>query len=146
MCKCNWLSIGPFYPLCDRSRSLSTACIANSESPTNKRSSSVAYATEKGQMTRGEGTGGDLRVQRTHHLIMEALVELTAQKGFAGVTVRDIVRQAGIHRATLYQHYRDKFDLLDPYVVGLTRLFEHVGTHAAFFRVMLGTWRPGLCG
>jgi AcrR family transcriptional regulator len=116
-------------------------------------------------MTRDVPIRGDLRVQRTRNLIVEALIELTIQKGFAAVTVQDIVRRAGINRATFYRHYQDKFDLLDQYaeavyqlpdkppdpgsptredatlektVPGLVRVLEHVRRHAKFFRVMLG--------
>ncbi len=116
-------------------------------------------------MTREEAIREDLRVQRTRNLIVEALIELTIQKGFAAVTVQDIVQRAGINRSTFYRHYRDKFDLLDQYaeavyqmpenapdprlpagqaatgetaVSGLVKLLEHVRRHAAFFRVMLG--------
>ncbi len=107
----------------------------------------------------------DLRVQRTRNLIVEALIDLTIQKGFAALTVQDIVKRAGINRTTFYRHYQDKFDLLDQYieavyalpdnapdsgspaaddapvenmVQGLARLLDHVGRHAKFFRVMLG--------
>src|SRR5512142_1370901 len=64
-------------------------------------------------MTRDDPVRGDLRVQRTRKLIVEALIELTIEKGFAAVTVQDIVKRAGINRATFYRHYQDKFDLLD---------------------------------
>jgi AcrR family transcriptional regulator len=106
----------------------------------------------------------DLRVQRTHKLIREALLELTVQKGFSNVTVRDITKHAGINRATFYRHYQDKFDLLDQYAEavyelldapdtgslmigenrsekppsGLVRMLEHIRTNAKFYRVMLG--------
>ena len=116
-------------------------------------------------MTRDEPIRGDLRVQRTRNLIVEALIELTIQKGFAAVTVQDIVKRAGINRATFYRHYQDKFDLLDQYaeavyqlpdnapdsgsptgenatvektIPGLVKVLEHVRGHAKFFRVMLG--------
>ena len=125
-------------------------------------------------MTRDEPLRGDLRVQRTRNLIVEALIDLTIQKGFAAVTVQDIVTRAGINRATFYRHYQDKFDLLDQYVeavyqlpdnplepgslagegpaaekmvLGLTRMLEHVRRHAEFFRVMLGKKRRSdICG
>lgn len=117
-------------------------------------------------MTRDEPMRGDLRVQRTRNLIVQALIEITIQKGFAAVTVQDIVTRAGINRATFYRHYRDKFDLLDQFaeevytlpdhgpgggrwragedaafemtVAGLARLLEHIRGQAKFFRVMLG--------
>ncbi len=117
-------------------------------------------------MTRDESIRGDLRVQRTRNLIVEALIGLTIEKGFGAVTVQDIVKRAGINRATFYRHYQDKFDLLDQYaeavyqlpdnvpdpaspagedatvekmVPGVARLLDHVRRHAEFFRVMLGT-------
>lgn len=111
-----------------------------------------------------ERASGDLRVQRTHKLILDALLELTVQKGFANVTVRDITKQAGINRATFYRHYQDKFDLLDHYTQavyelldapevgasmtgegqaektpsGLVRMLEHIRANATFYRIMLG--------
>lgn len=116
-------------------------------------------------MTHNEHANEDLRVKRTHKLILEAMVELTAQKGFSTVTVRDITKYAGINRATFYRHYQDKFDLLDQYAQALyelsdapteagplvsskgidkqtapemTKVFEHIRANARFYRVMLG--------
>ena len=116
-------------------------------------------------MTRDGPIHRDLRQQRTRDLIVEALIELTIQKGFAAVTVQDIVKRARINRTTFYRHYRDKFDLLDQYaqavyqlsdsppdsgspagedatlekmIPGMARVLEHVRLHANFFRVMLG--------
>ena len=112
-----------------------------------------------------EGVVEDLRAKRTDKLLMEALIELTVQKGFAAVTVSDLVKYAGINRATFYRHYEDKFallnhyartvyDLLDampdagspmsaevsgrPVAAGLVAIFEHIRTNARFYRVMLG--------
>jgi AcrR family transcriptional regulator len=116
-------------------------------------------------MTRHKPIGEDLRVKRTQKLIMEAMIELTAQKGFSDLTVRDITKYAGINRATFYRHYQNKFDLLDQYAqavyelpgamveaglrtsgngtdkqfpVAMVRIFEHLQANAKFFRVMLG--------
>ncbi len=105
----------------------------------------------------------DLRVRRTRKLILDALIELTIQKGFSNVTVRDIAQHAGINRATFYRHYQDKFDLIDRYYQavydlldapeseslltgvgsakassGLVRMLEHIRANATFYRVMLG--------
>ena len=76
-------------------------------------------------MTRDEPIRGDPRVQRTRNLIVEALIELTVQKGFASVTVEDIVKRAGINRATFYRHYQDKFDLLDQYAEAVYQLPDY---------------------
>ena len=112
-----------------------------------------------------EYRNNDLRVKRTHKLILDALIELTVQKGFSAVTVSDITKYAGINRATFYRHYEDKFDLLNKYAqdvyelldtpleekpqkssetnvyqmhLRLVKIFEHVRDNAKFYRVMLG--------
>ncbi|HLO17362.1 MAG TPA: TetR/AcrR family transcriptional regulator [Anaerolineales bacterium] len=116
-------------------------------------------------MTHNEPDREDLRVKRTQKLILEAMIELTSQKGFSTVTVNDIAKYAGINRATFYRHYQDKFDLLDRYAQafyelsdappearpqtsgesidkqiapGMARMFEHIRANARFYRVMLG--------
>jgi AcrR family transcriptional regulator len=107
----------------------------------------------------------DLRVRRTRKLLMQALIELTIEKGFSAITVQDIADRAMINRATFYRHYLDKHDLLDKYMnevyeltavqeeltleqtqdaasgkapIGMVRMLEHVQWHADFYRVMLG--------
>ncbi len=112
-------------------------------------------------MTPNDSQNEDLRVQRTNKLILEALLELTAQKGFSALTVSDITKYARINRATFYRHYQDKFDLLNTYAqtvfemledepqrpnevsdhqinAGLIKIFEHIRANARFYRVMLG--------
>jgi AcrR family transcriptional regulator len=117
-------------------------------------------------VTHSEQSSQDRRVQRTRKVLQEALIELTIQKGFAAVTVRDITEYAEVNRATFYRHYQDKFDLLDQYAqevyqlldapsgsesptvnetgssekpaAGLVKMFEHIRGYAKFYRVMLG--------
>lgn len=55
----------------------------------------------------------DLRVVRTQSWLREALIKLIEQVGFDAITVQSLTREAGINRATFYQHYRDKYDLLE---------------------------------
>jgi len=125
----------------------------------------AAFATEEGKMTRPQYSSEDLRVKRTQKLVLEALLDLTVQKGFSALTVSDITKYAGINRATFYRHYRDKFDLLDQYArtvyelldvpleAGsqksdttetnqifrrLVRILEHIQANAKFYRVILG--------
>ena len=64
----------------------------------------------------------DLRVQRTRTLLQQALFELTIEKGFAAVTVRDITHRAMVNRSTFYRHYLDKYDLLNHYLDELQAL------------------------
>src|SRR5258706_6187213 len=63
-------------------------------------------------MTREEKTQ-DLRVRRTHHMLRNAFWELMAQKDFQSVTVQDIADRAMINRATFYDHFVDKYALLE---------------------------------
>ncbi|WP_409295914.1 TetR/AcrR family transcriptional regulator [Peribacillus sp. SCS-26] len=54
----------------------------------------------------------DLRVVRTKESIKNALIELIGEKGFEGITVKDITTRARINRSTFYTHYQDKYQLL----------------------------------
>lgn len=106
----------------------------------------------------------DVRVQRSRTLLQRALFELSVEKGFAAVTVRDLTERARVNRSTFYRHYLDKYDLLNQYFdqlqtqvaqaaanaeqtsrtkaervpAGLLLLLNHVQANAAFYRVMLG--------
>lgn len=112
------------------------------------------------------GQPEDLRVQRTRKVLQQALFELTVERGYAAVTVRDIATRAMVNRSTFYRHYLDKEDLLSQYLEqlqsdiaqaaadaealaatastpervpgGLLLLVRHVQEHGAFYRVMLG--------
>ena len=51
--------------------------------------------------------------RRTKHLFKDALMRLLETESFACITVKDIVEIAEYNRTTFYNHYFDKFDLLD---------------------------------
>ncbi|KHF41715.1 TetR/AcrR family transcriptional regulator [Halalkalibacter okhensis] len=55
----------------------------------------------------------DRRIKRTKRLIRDALTDLMEEKGFEGITVRDLTEKADINRGTFYLHYQDKYDLLE---------------------------------
>lgn len=104
----------------------------------------------------------DPRVIRTRQMLRDGLMSLAAERDFDGITVQDIADRAGLNRATFYLHYRDKQELLmqiidsvledlanlpstpmygaDPQEVRrvFIHLFDHVATHAAFYRILLG--------
>jgi AcrR family transcriptional regulator len=106
----------------------------------------------------------DLRIRRTRKLLLQSLIELTVEKGFAAITVRDITERAMVNRSTFYRHYLDKYDLLNQYFdelqhqiseaaqlaesasptspekvpSGLLVLVKHIQEYAAFYRAMLG--------
>jgi AcrR family transcriptional regulator len=54
----------------------------------------------------------DRRVRRTRELLRAALLALIMEKGYARITVQDIIDRADIGRSTFYAHFRDKEDLL----------------------------------
>ncbi|MBX3065519.1 MAG: TetR/AcrR family transcriptional regulator [Anaerolineae bacterium] len=58
----------------------------------------------------------DLRIRRTRKLLQRALIDLTVEKGFAAITVRDITERAMVNRSTFYRHYLDKYQLLNEYL------------------------------
>ncbi|GHO57236.1 TetR/AcrR family transcriptional regulator [Ktedonobacter robiniae] len=100
----------------------------------------------------------DLRVRRTRKLLQQAFIDLTVEKGFATLTVRDITERAMVNRSTFYRHYLDKYDLLEQYMneiyeltedqsllaekqeqtsPGPLNLLKHIQQYADFYRVML---------
>jgi AcrR family transcriptional regulator len=106
----------------------------------------------------------DPRVKRTRKYLKDALLSLIKEKGFEAITVSDITEAAEINRATFYQHYHDKYDLLDKTIDDMLfslgtyvapknledvtekegmipiflRMFEFISEHAFFFQVMMG--------
>src|SRR5918992_2998267 len=42
--------------------------------------------------------------------LLEAVGRAVAEKGYAGATIDDIVRRAGVSKKTFYDHFRDKLD------------------------------------
>ncbi len=54
----------------------------------------------------------DPRIRRTRHLLQQALAKLLETKEFDKVSVHDIAEAATVNRATFYDHYPDKFALL----------------------------------
>jgi AcrR family transcriptional regulator len=102
----------------------------------------------------------DKRVKRTQKLLANALVDLTLEKGYEGVTIRDITQRADVAYTTFFRHYSDKDALLrdvlevvlddlvrllqphmptdDPAEVGAL-LFQYVSDHSEVSRVLLST-------
>ena len=54
----------------------------------------------------------DRRVRRTRTLLVQALVSLILERGYARITVQDILDRADVGRSTFYAHFRDKEALL----------------------------------
>ena len=60
----------------------------------------------------------DPRIRRTRKLLQGALATLMQAKSFDEISVQDITEAATVNRATFYDHYTDKFALLEALVAG----------------------------
>ena len=52
-------------------------------------------------------------MKRTRQMLQKALMELMHEKTFQSITVQDIAERATVNRATFYDHFVDKFALLE---------------------------------
>jgi AcrR family transcriptional regulator len=55
----------------------------------------------------------DPRIRRTRQMLRKSLHKLLAKKEFDEISVQDITEMATVNRATFYDHYTDKFALLE---------------------------------
>ncbi|HBY89584.1 MAG TPA: TetR family transcriptional regulator [Aerococcaceae bacterium] len=55
----------------------------------------------------------DPRVARTRKAIIESFIQLSERKPFENISVKDITEEALINRATFYNHFLDKYDLME---------------------------------
>jgi AcrR family transcriptional regulator len=60
----------------------------------------------------------DPRIRRTRKLLQGALGNLMQTKSFEEISVQDITDAATVNRATFYDHYTDKFALMEAMVAG----------------------------
>jgi AcrR family transcriptional regulator len=60
----------------------------------------------------------DPRIRRTRQLLQGALRTLMQSKSFDEIAVQDITEAATVNRATFYDHYTDKYALLEAMVAG----------------------------
>jgi AcrR family transcriptional regulator len=88
----------------------------------------------------------DPRIRRTRKLLQGALGTLMQAKSFDEISVQDITEAATVNRATFYDHYNDKFALLEAMVAGgfhellaERRLRYHAGCPAALEAIVLAT-------
>jgi AcrR family transcriptional regulator len=101
----------------------------------------------------------DRRIARTRQLLHQSLLDLTIERGYAIVTVQDVLDRAQVARSTFYAHFRDKDDLLlsgfrdlgdylprmmfAPDAQGRAQfgaaLFRHVGARPALAKAFLGS-------
>lgn len=55
----------------------------------------------------------DPRIRRTRKMLQDGLSKLLREKDFDKISVQDIVAASDLHRATFYDHYPDKYALLE---------------------------------
>ena len=100
----------------------------------------------------------DRRIKRTQKLLQDALISLTLEKGYDGVTIREITDRADVGYTTFFRHYPDKEALLadvlnqmkEEFQLGITPdlivsepekmgtlLFEYVAKYRDLCRVLL---------
>ncbi|MFI6506436.1 TetR/AcrR family transcriptional regulator [Streptosporangium sp. NPDC050855] len=105
----------------------------------------------------------DPRIRRTRARLRSAVLELAGARDPDSITVAEIAQLAGVNRATVYVHYRDRDDLVldametavaelaadaarcpyrepGPVPASLIALFEHIGERAGLYRRMLGPY------
>ncbi len=58
----------------------------------------------------------DPRIRRTRELLYVALRDLLAEKSFDEISVQDIAERSTVNRGTFYDHFTDKFELLEAMV------------------------------
>jgi len=67
----------------------------------------------------------DPRMRRTRQLLQGALRTLMQSKSFDEIAVQDITEAATVNRATFYDHYTDKYALLEAMVAGGFHMLLH---------------------
>ena len=61
----------------------------------------------------------DPRIVRTRRLLTDALFDLLKTKDIKKISVQEIAKKATLNRATLYDHFKDKYDLFEHLLVDL---------------------------
>jgi len=101
----------------------------------------------------------DRRVRKTQQQLGDALVVLILEKGYDGITIKDITERADVAHATFYRHYRDKDELLARKLVEIVQeieafthepslqdaegylIFKHAQENSTLYRILLSS--PG---
>lgn len=55
----------------------------------------------------------DIRVMRTYKHLIDGILSLLSRKPFEEISVLEICEESGVHRATFYKHFVDKYDFLN---------------------------------
>jgi len=63
-------------------------------------------------VTEEPGTRLDPRVARTRAVVLDAAIDLLAERGYSGFSVEGVVDRTGVAKTTLYRHWPTRDDLL----------------------------------
>ncbi len=70
--------------------------------------------------------GNDRRLKKTDRAIRKAFLELLTEKPFGEITIQDISGRADISRSTFYDHYTDKYQLIETMYNEITERFSEM--------------------
>jgi AcrR family transcriptional regulator len=81
-------------------------------------------------MPRAGSTAGDTRAR-----ILDVALELVTERGYAGMSIRDLAERLGLTTAAMYYHFASKEALLDALVAPLQDGLEELSTAAGSGRL-----------
>jgi AcrR family transcriptional regulator len=64
-----------------------------------------------------------MRIKRTRKVLYGALLELLTRRRFSKITVNDVCSAAMISRSAFYAHYKDKYDMLEQFLLEVSEQF-----------------------
>lgn len=60
----------------------------------------------------------------TDEKILLVSLDLFSQRGYSGVSVRDIAKEVGVRKSALYKHYKNKEDILNRIIIEVNKKIE----------------------
>jgi AcrR family transcriptional regulator len=79
----------------------------------------------------------------TKDRILEATIDLFAQRGYAAVSIREITRAVGIKESSLYNHFQNKEELLETILAMFRREFQSIIPPTESLDALLAQMEPG---
>lgn len=67
----------------------------------------------------------DLRVLKTHRVLIAAMTKLLEHRNFSQITVNDLCEEAQISRTTFYLHFNDKYNFLSYWLSNMNELIAY---------------------
>ena len=63
----------------------------------------------------------DLRIKKTKSTLYKSFLKLIQKKSVVAITITDICAEAGVNRSTFYDHFNDKYELLNSLIKDLDK-------------------------